>query len=898
MRRISPQMRRLLSTSLPLLLLTSLLAAIPVLQAAASSSSSSPGVSIVRAPESTVAPLGDEVVLVCETSLPPDRFEWSFVSSASSNSISSSSTSHTRRVKYLKTKSHYNNTISHDNDISRLRLQVRVETLGEYRCIAWFGPVAVTSTAARLELASISNATGNAAQWQLPAGNTLIWHCGQVVSNPPPSWSFYHNGLQIQTEGTNGTLLIADVSTANSGSYSCVATNTASGVRVTLPGRLELQVTRRDALPSSAPHLLAGQRQHSKLIARAGETLILLCAGISNPPPKAVWSRPDAPSALHNNRTQTLALGLQIRQLQPQDAGSYICFLDNGQRPAVEHSMQLEVQQAPLIVLPPSANLTNEGERMQLECVASGMPKPQIYWLLNGESSANDVEAELQPNGTLLIHSVEKRHAGYVQCFARNALGEHSAGTLLQVNPKQIASGSEQQQTQHQQQQGSNRHGHGHGRKQKQEMVPPSAPNVTRLSDESVMLRWQVQRNGGLPIQFFKVQYRMLPENNGSGNKRKSWHTTNDNITYGKDRQGGKNFTSSVGGLKADRSYRFRIMAVYSNNDNKESNTSSKFFLQRGAALAPLPIPDLLEIVEYSQTAVVLQWRLDSSADEQLISGYYAYYRPSSSAGEYLKATIDGAASRSFQIGALEPGTIYEFKLQSFSAVAASEFSALKQGRTQRPRTTTTAQPMLHNSLDTTTPSHNDTFRINPLLTGTIGGGAALLLLLLFACLCLCRRRSSRNNQQQQHKPRLAELREDFVPLSACSPNKPRNRHIHITLNPLAQQQQQQQQTLDEKDAQDLGQDMGYFQRPTETLGFNGLGRMSSNSLRRSQRTLERAAASGGNNNHLNQPTDSSADSPRLQSSGNKPGRVIMKRTRLSSRSENLSSGSLNSVGV
>ncbi|KAH8263746.1 hypothetical protein KR044_013374 [Drosophila immigrans] len=872
----------LLSTSLLLLLLTSLLAAIPVLQAA-SSSPSSPGVSIVRAPESTVAPLGDEVVLLCETSLPPERFEWSFLAGSSFSSSASSSGS--RRLKYLKTKTHYNISITHDNDISRLRLQVRPETLGEYRCIAWFGPLAVTSTAARLQLASIGNATAQpAALWQwLPAGNTLLWQCGQVTSNPPPSWSFYHNERQLQqAAGANGTLLLANISATDSGSYSCVATNTASGVRVTLPGHMELQVTSRDALPLTAPHLLAGQQQPSKLTARAGDTLILPCAGVGNPPPKAVWSRPDTPSALHNNRTQIRPLGLQIQQLQAQDSGSYICYLDNGQRPALEHRLQLEVQQAPSIVLPPNANLTNEGERLQLQCLASGMPQPTIYWLLNGESSSNDVEAELQPNGTLLLHSVQKRHAGYVQCFARNTLGEHSAGTLLQVNPKQIQSASEQQPV--------NRHGH--GRKPKLQMVPPSAPNVTRLTDESVMLRWQVQRNEGLPILFFKVQYRMLAEHS----KRKSWHTTNDNIPYGKERQSGKNFTSSVVGLKPDRSYRFRIMAVYSNNDNKESNTSGKFFLQRGAALAPLPVPDLLEIVEHSQTAVVLHWRLDSSADEQLVSGYYAYYRPSASAGEYLKATIDGATSRSFQIGALEPGTIYEFKLQSFSAVAASEFSALKQGRTQRPRTTTTAQPMLHHGLDTTTPSHNDTFHMNPLLTGTIGGGALLLLLLLSLCLCLCRRRNSRSgSNQQQHKPRLAELREDFVPLSACSPSKPRNRHIHITLNPLAQQQQQQlQPSLEEKDAPELSQDMGY-------LGYNGLGRMSSNSLRRSQRTLERAAAggaSGGNNNHLNQPQDTLTDSPRLQSSSNKPGRVILKRTRLSSRSENLSSGSLNSVGV
>lgn len=36
-------------------------------------------------------------------------------------------------------------------------------------------------------------------------------------------------------------------------------------------------------------------------------------------------------------------------------------------------------------------------------------------------------------------------------------------------------------------------------------MIPPSRPNVTRLTDESVMVRWSVPDNDGLEIYFFKV---------------------------------------------------------------------------------------------------------------------------------------------------------------------------------------------------------------------------------------------------------------------------------------------------------------------------------------------------------------------------------------------------------
>lgn len=232
-------------------------------------------------------------------------------------------------------------------------------------------------------------------------------------------------------------------------------------------------------------------------------------------------------------------------------------------------------------------------------------------------------------------------------------------------------------------------------------MVPPSRPNVTRLSDDSVMLRWNVPKNDGLPILFFKVQYRMVGD--GSGNiPRESWQTTNENVPYGKQRErerererdrdhhhepayaGVKNFTSSVTGLRPDRYYRFRIMAVYSNNDNKESNTSIKYFLQRGAAKSNLPVPELLSIEPYSESAVLLHWTL-SPVDGQVhyIDGYYVYYRPAASAAEYLKASVDGSHTRKFKIDLLEPGTAYEFKLQTFNTHAASEFSEIRQGRTK-----------------------------------------------------------------------------------------------------------------------------------------------------------------------------------------------------------------------
>jgi hypothetical protein len=94
-------------------------------------------------------------------------------------------------------------------------------------------------------------------------------------------------------------------------------------------------------------------------------------------------------------------------------------------------------------------------------------------------------------------------------------------------------------------------------------MIPPSRPNITRLTDSSVMVRWGVPPNDGLPIQFFKVQYREMTKT-GNGRRRggsgarsrgpqgkgSRWMTSNEDIpphirSY------------EVDGLETDCTYRY-----------------------------------------------------------------------------------------------------------------------------------------------------------------------------------------------------------------------------------------------------------------------------------------------------------------------------------------------------
>lgn len=224
--------------------------------------------------------------------------------------------------------------------------------------------------------------------------------------------------------------------------------------------------------PRSAPTLLLTSGSSvaitspsavTRFAVRRSTVALLECPGYGNPVPKSVWSRPDADIA--RNRTSVLDYGLQIVDTQPSDAGTYVCRLDNGIAPALVHTVLLEVLEAPQIVRGPRDQKAVEGGSVSLECVVHGSPAPDVYWMVNGEDTRKDASVSYDRTH-LVLRKVEKRHAGYVQCFARNEVGEVNSIMLLEVEPKQITGdvadgdwsggggGQQQQQNQHYQHHG------------------------------------------------------------------------------------------------------------------------------------------------------------------------------------------------------------------------------------------------------------------------------------------------------------------------------------------------------------------------------------------------------------------------------------------------------------
>nr|CAD7586982.1 unnamed protein product [Timema genevievae] len=249
-------------------------------------------------------------------------------------------------------------------------------------------------------------------------------------------------------------------------------------------------------------------------------------------------------------------------------------------------------------------------------------------------------------------------------------------------------------------------------------MIPPSRPNITRLTDTSVMVRWSVPPNTGLPIQFFKVQHREMgrrrggPRSHGTQGKSSRWKTNNEDIpphirSY------------EVDGLEPDHTYRFRIAAVYSNNDNQLGPNSARFHLHRGSHLKNSPT--LLHTQAVSPSVIQIFWQFPPSHGP--VDGFYVYYRATSSAGDYVKATVEGETTRSFNITHLLPDTSYDIKIQSFTIVGASDFSSILTNKTLGNPTEKSVMQGVTPSGPTVESSNNQLY----VVIGAVLGGLTLL---------------------------------------------------------------------------------------------------------------------------------------------------------------------------
>ncbi|CAO1431923.1 unnamed protein product [Diamesa tonsa] len=113
---------------------------------------------------------------------------------------------------------------------------------------------------------------------------------------------------------------------------------------------------------------------------------------------------------------------LEISELEPQDAGDYVCQISDKVNRDQTHTVEILVPPS-VRAVPSGGQITaRKGGAVTLECKASGNPVPSIYWIK--KSGTGKSTARIGEGAILTLERVERQQSGVYQCTADNSVGE------------------------------------------------------------------------------------------------------------------------------------------------------------------------------------------------------------------------------------------------------------------------------------------------------------------------------------------------------------------------------------------------------------------------------------------------------------------------------------------
>ncbi|KAJ9584666.1 hypothetical protein L9F63_020991, partial [Diploptera punctata] len=239
-----------------------------------------------------------------------------------------------------------------------------------------------------------------------------------ATGDPSPTirWSKSNEelGSNIQTVGQYLRILNALV--RDRGVYICTAEN-AGGIS---QSSAVVEVERREP-PSVELHPSAPQTVIS------GGSALLQCRATGGiPSPRLKWSRSDG-RPLSPSIEELSGGVLRFNQVTQAEAGEYMCHAENdvGQTSAVA---TLIVHSMPRITISPAIDVqATIGQRLRLECRATGEPQPTVEWAKHNRGysfyDTQPVTGEEPLTAVYEITSVTKADEGSYRCLARNAAG-------------------------------------------------------------------------------------------------------------------------------------------------------------------------------------------------------------------------------------------------------------------------------------------------------------------------------------------------------------------------------------------------------------------------------------------------------------------------------------------
>lgn len=321
---------------------------------------------------------------------------------------------------------------------------------GVYKCVA-SNAAGADSLAIRLHVAALPPVIqqDRAENISLPPGLSVHVHCSAKAAPLPSVRWLLPDGAQVRPSQfvrgnlfvfPNGTLFIRHLAPKDSGRYECVAANLVGSARRTV----QLAVQR-----SAATARITGSSPRRTDV-RYGGTLRLDCSAAGDPWPRVLWRLPSKRTldALFSfdARAKVFANGtLVVKSVTDRDAGDYVCVARNklGDDYVV---MKVNVEMKPAKIEHKEANdhRVLYGGDLKVDCVATGLPNPEISWSLpdgtlinpflqSDDSGARTKRYVVFNNGTLYFNEVDLRQEGDYTCVAENRVGKDQMRVRVQV---------------------------------------------------------------------------------------------------------------------------------------------------------------------------------------------------------------------------------------------------------------------------------------------------------------------------------------------------------------------------------------------------------------------------------------------------------------------------------
>ncbi|XP_069491901.1 brother of CDO isoform X2 [Ambystoma mexicanum] len=597
---------------------------------------------------------------------------------------------------------------------------------GTYKCAAYNPVTQEVKTSVSSDRLRVRRSTAEAARIIYPPatqtiivtkGQNLILEC--VASGmPPPRITWAKDGADVagynKTRFLLSNLLIDATTEADSGSYSCMASNGMGeagaafiyyNVQVFEPPEVVMELTQQ-----TVPW---------------GQNVKITCEVRGNPMPSVLWLRNAVPltTGQHHRLTRK---ALRVINVGPEDDGMYQCMAENEVgsaqammllrttrpgatlKPPPDPSLDQSLVPTPLpslpsaierihpklkttaMALPPQCASLKEPAALAEAPIILSSPRtfmmdfyelvwkprhdggaPLLHYVVKHRkitNSSDDWVVSRIPSSQhrLRLARLDPGSLYEVEMAAYNCAGEGQTAMVTfrtgrRPKPEIIPSKEQIQKddpatsTQSSNQSDNNR------------LSPPEAPDrptISMASETSVYVTWIPRGNGGFPIQSFRVEYKKLKQ-------AADWVLATSDIPPSR-------LSVEIPELEKGTSYRFRVRALNILGVSHPSAASRPYAVS-GYRVYERPVtgPYITFTEAVNETTIMLKWMyVPSSNNNTPIHGFHIYYRPTDSDNDsdYKKDMVEGGRYW-HSILHLQAETSYDIKMRCFNEGGESEFS-------------------------------------------------------------------------------------------------------------------------------------------------------------------------------------------------------------------------------